>query len=272
MMLSPWAMLALFATALLAGIFNAIAGGGSFLTFPMLLILGLPAVEANATSTIGLWFGVIASAYTYRQYLTETTGLGTTGLGTTGLSRRRFWGLTIVSLIGGVIGSLLLLRLPAVTFSRLVPFLMLAAASLFTLNPLLQRSLKARGKTGHLPEWGMLLAQLGIAIYGGYFGGGASILMLAVMSFMGLADWNLMNGMKGWLGAVFNSIAIGLFIGAGKVIWMPGIVIAIASSIGAYLGATMAQWIAAKYLRWVVVAIAWGMTGYLFFWESSGRV
>jgi uncharacterized protein len=261
-MLSLWAMLALFATALLAGIFNAIAGGGSFLTFPMLVILGLPAVAANATSTIGLWFGVIASAYTYRQYLSETAGL----------SRRSFWGLTIVSLIGGVIGSLLLLRLPAVTFSRLVPFLMLAAATLFTLNPLLQRSLKARGKTGSLPEWAVLLLQLGIAIYGGYFGGGASILMLALMSLMGLADWNLMNGMKGWLGAVFNSIAIGLFIAAGKVAWLPGGVIALGSSIGAYAGATLAQWVSAKYLRWLVVAIAWGMTGYLFFAESQGRV
>jgi uncharacterized protein len=256
--LSLSAMFVLFLTAILAGLFNAIAGGGSFLTFPMLIVLGFPAVEANATSTIGLWFGVIASAYTYRQYLGgEQSEIG----------KSPFWSLTLISLIGGTIGSLLLLRLPARTFTQLVPYLMLIAVSLFTANPWLMAWLKAQGKTTHLPLAGALLLQFGIAIYGGYFGGGASILMLAVMSFMGFSNWNVMNGMKGWLGAVFNSIAIGLFIQAGKIIWLPGAVIAIGSSIGAYGGATIVQKIPTKYLQWVVVGIGWAMTVYLF-WKN----
>ncbi len=243
---------------MLAGLFNAIAGGGSFLTFPILIVLGFPAVEANATSTIGLWFGVVASAYTYRQYW---------GGESSEIAPSAFWSLTLISLIGGTIGSLLLLRLPAQTFTQLVPYLMLIAVILFTANPWLMARLKAQGKTTQLPLAGAVLLQLAIAIYGGYFGGGASILMLAVMSFMGFTNWNVMNGLKGWLGAVFNSIAIGLFIQAGKIVWLPGAVIAIGSSIGAYGGATIAQIIPARFLRWVVVAIAWAMTAYLF-WQN----
>ncbi len=249
----------LWVAAMLAGMFNAIAGGGSFLTFPILLMLGIPAVAANATSTIGLLFGVLTSAVAYRKSLVDEAE--------SGFAARDFWGLTAVSLLGGIIGSLLLLRLPAQIFTRLVPYLMLVAASLFSFNPALMRWLHAQGKNTRLPFGGALVLQLVIAIYGGYFGGGASILMLAVMNFMGLQNLNAMNGMKSWLGAVFNCVAIFLFIQAGKIIWLPGFIIAAGSIFGAFVSATIAQRIPQRILRWIVITIAWAMTAYLF-WRS----
>jgi hypothetical protein len=252
-------MVILWITAMLAGMFNAIAGGGSFLTFPLLLMLGIPAVAANATSTIGLVFGVLTSTFAYRQSLFDAAAAGFT--------IRDFWGLTTVSLLGGLIGSLLLLRLPATVFTSLVPYLMLVAASLFTFNPTILGWLRAQGKSVRLPFVLALLLQLMIAIYGGYFGGGASILMLAVMNFMGLHNLNAMNGMKSWLGAVFNCIAIVLFIQAGKIIWLPALIIAAGSVFGAFVSATIAQKIPQRILRWAIITIAWAMTVYLF-WRS----
>lgn len=244
---------------MLAGMFNAIAGGGSFLTFPILLVLGIPAVAANATSTIGLLFGVLTSAFAYRKSLM--------GEAESGFTSQDFWGLTAVSLLGGIIGSLLLLRLPAQIFTSLVPYLMLIAAALFSFNPVLLRWLRAKGRNVRLPLGFALGLQLMIAIYGGYFGGGASILMLAVMNFMGLQNLNAMNGMKSWLGAVFNCVAIFLFIQAGKVIWLPGFIIAVGSIFGAFVSATIAQKIPQRVLRWGIITIAWAMTAYLF-WRT----
>jgi uncharacterized protein len=259
---SPSELLLLLVTAALAGTFNAIAGGGSFLTFPMLIVLGVPAIEANATSTIGLWCGVLTSAYAYRQALFDPESLTWT--------RQDIVNFSLISLVGGMLGAWLLLRLPAQTFTGLVPYLMLFAASLFTLNPRLTRWLKTHQTSTyqtntHLPMPIALGLQFGIAIYGGYFGGGASILMLAVMGFMGLSNFNAMNGMKSWLGAVFNCIAIGLFIQAGKILWLPAATIAIGSMGGAYISATIAQKISPLVVRRLALAIAWVMTAYLFF-------
>jgi uncharacterized protein len=245
---------------MLAGMFNAIAGGGSFLTFPMLIVLGLPAVEANATSTIGLWFGIVASAFTYRQFLLDPAQAA--------VSRSTLFGFMMVSLLGGTIGALVLLRLPASIFTGLVPYLMLFAATLFTFNPLINQWLKRQGRSGQLPTVMALGLQLIISIYGGYFGGGASILMLAVMSFMGLSQIHAMNGMKCWLGAIMNTVAIALFITAGKIVWLPAMIMAIGSTIGAYTSATIAQKVSPKMLRGVIVTIAWAMTAYLF-WKTN---
>ncbi|MFM2431470.1 MAG: hypothetical protein RLZZ511_2683 [Cyanobacteriota bacterium] len=253
---SPLELLLLLMTAALAGIFNAIAGGGSFLTFPMLIVLGMPAIEANATSTIGLWCGVLTSAYAYRRAVFDPDS--------STWKRSDVVNFSAVSLVGGMIGAWLLLRLPAQTFTGLVPYLMLFAVSLFTLNPVINRWLRQRQGASHLPMPIALVLQFGIAIYGGYFGGGASILMLAVMGFMGLTHINAMNGMKSWLGAVFNCIAIGLFIQAGKILWLPAGVIALGSMLGAYVSAMIAQRIPAPILRRIAVTIAWAMTAYLF--------
>ncbi len=252
-------MLVLFLTAMLAGMFNAIAGGGSFLTFPMLIVLGLPAVEANATSTIGLWFGILTSAFTYRQFLLDPARAA--------VSRATLFGFMAVSLSGGTIGAMLLLRLPDRIFTGFVPYLMLFAATLFTLNPTINQWLNRQGRSSELPLVMALGLQLIISIYGGYFGGGASILMLAVMSFMGLSQIHAMNGMKCWLGAIMNTMAMALFIAAGKIVWLPAIIMAIGSTIGAYTSATIAQKVPPKILRGVIVTIAWTMTAYLF-WKN----
>lgn len=239
--------------------FNAIAGGGSFLVFPALLLLGVPPVAANATNTIGLLFGVLTSAFAYRKHLIDADRSGFTA--------QDFWGLTIVSFLGGIIGSLLLLRLPSTIFTQLVPYLMLMAAGLFTFNPVITQWLRQHNQTLRLPLTWAIVLQLLIAIYGGYFGGGVSIVMLAVMNFMGLQNLNAMNGMKSWLGAVFNCVAVFLFIQAGQVIWIPALIIATGSIVGAYGSATIAQRIPQRILRWLIGTIAWMMTGYLF-WRS----
>jgi hypothetical protein len=254
----------LFGAAMLAGMFNSIAGGGSFITFPMLILVGVPSVEANATSTLALWFGAFSSTYAYRRVLIQSQTLAAVPVAIPGVSLRDFLALSGISFLGGIVGSLLLLTNPASTFTKLVPYLMLFATVLFILNPWIARWLKAREREVRLPLVGLLGVQLAIAIYGGYFGGGVSILMLAVMNLMGLTNLNTMNGLKSWLGSCMNGVAIFAFVLAQKIVWGPAVLMALGSMLGAYTSATIAQHFPQRVVRALVIVIALSMTGYLF--------
>ncbi len=292
-----------------AGVMNAIAGGGTLLTFPALVAAGLPAIAANATSTVAL---LPASASSMAGYRAELRGHGA-------------WlrALFLPSLIGGTAGSLLLLSTPEKVFARLAPWLVLFATALFLLQGLLAKRksrlsaptqstvppspaastaspssgsrgsaglAKAtgsaegahpmepseagpspgalpRGPGGH-PLWIAVLAQLGIALYGGYFGAGIGILMLALLGFLGLGDIHTMNGLKNFFNLCINLIAAGLFVAHGAVVWPAVLLMLPCSILGGYGGARLARSIGRERARVAVVAIGVAMAA-LLFWQQS---
>jgi uncharacterized membrane protein YfcA len=257
-------------SAFLAGGINALAGGGTLLTFPMLIGVLAPqyhraaAVLANGTSTVALVPASLGSAWAFRRELAELRSL-------------LVW-LLPPSLIGGTIGSLLVTKLPAAVFALLVPWLILAAALLFLFQPLLVKRKAALvtedGKpaqhlnglhhitTGGL--CGMIGLQFLIAIYGGYFGAGIGILMLSGLGLMGLTDIHQMNGLKAVLGTAINGVAIIVFVLEGKVLWPYALVMMGTSLVGGFVAAHYSRRLAGKYVRWFVIAIGFLLAAYFF--------
>jgi len=235
----------LFLAALLGGAQNAIAGGGSFLTFPSLLAAGIGSKVANATSTVALWPGSVASTFGYRRDLQH--------------ERRLFLAFGVVSIVGGVAGALLLLWTPEVTFDHLVPFLLFAATLIFAFGPPLSRRLSLKHAhdgpipTGKLAAYSLI--QFGVGVYGGYFGGGIGILMLAAFAAMGMEDLQAMNGLKAVLGSLINGVAIVAFGLAGIVDWPLALLMVVGSVIGGYGGARLSRRAPPKDLRLLVISI-----------------
>lgn len=234
----------LFFAAVFAGALNAVAGGGSFICLPALIYAGVPAVSANATCALAMWPGSLSSTVGYRREL-STTGRWLTILGA-------------VSLLGGLIGALLLVRTSDTAFLRLLPWLMLMAATTFTFGGRLP-------KPGHRrPTVAVALLQLAIAVYGGYFGGGMGIMMLATMTWAGMTDIHEMNALKSVLAVAINGVAIVQFIAAGAIAWQPGIIMVAGAIAGGYLGASSARKLDPLWVRWFIIAVAWIMTVYFF--------
>jgi uncharacterized protein len=240
-------LLFLFASALLAGTVNGVAGGGGLIAFPALIIAGVPPLSANATNAAALWFGTAASTFAYRHYLFK--------------EETHFFLLTIISVIGGIIGSYLLLHTSSHSFAAFVPYLMLIATLLFTFNQLLLRWFSQT----RLPMAAISLLQLGIGIYGGYFGGGGGILMMAVFSIIGIKNIHTMNGLKCWLATCLNAVAILHFAIARQIFWLEAAVMAAGALIGGYGSAYIARKLDPSWVRYFVICMAWGMTAYFFF-------
>ena len=225
---------------------NAMAGGGTILTYPALLFLGESPITANATSTVALLPGAAASLYGYRREVAE----------------HREWLKTLFlpSLLGGALGAVLLLRTPAKAFASLAPFLILFATFLFMAQGAVARWAKSTGRehTGERSPARLLTAvlyQFGVGVYGGYFGAGIGILMLAVLGFLGLSDIHAANGIKNFFGMCINGVAAGYFIFRGAVHW-PAALIMIAGAIaGGYFGAGFARRIGREKARAAVVVI-----------------
>jgi uncharacterized protein len=245
--------LTLLITSGVAGALNSVAGGGSFLTFPTLLFVGVPPVVANATSTVGLWPASVASGLAYRREFRTIRSSGLISLG-------------CVSFIGGLLGAVLLLRTSDATFVRLVPYLLLAATVLFTFGPRLSTRLKASRKSSEAPvPMGIVVAlQLVIAVYGGYFGGGVSILLLAALSLVGMTEIHEMNAAKVALGTIINGISVIAFVIAGAVDWRASVTMALGAIAGGYFGASLARRIAPPRVRRFVLVVAWAMTAIFF--------
>ena len=245
----------LFLAGALGGALNAVAGGGSFIAFPALLFTGVPPIPANATNTIALWTGAAASGGAYRKRLD--------------VPRRVMVPLLAASLLGGLAGALLLLKTPAHTFMRVLPWMTLSATLLFAFGKKLAGGRKSviEHEASTVALAGTTLFQLCVAVYGGYFGGGMGIVMLAMLAALGMTDIHAMNALKSVMGFVINGVAVVTFIIAGAVYWKHGIVMIMGAIAGGYLGAHYAMKMPQVWVRNFVVLVGAGMTVY-FFWKS----
>jgi uncharacterized membrane protein YfcA len=262
----------LFVAATLAGALNAVAGGGSFILFPTLLFTGVPPVPANATNTVALWTGLGFSGGAFRRHLN--------------VERPLLISLVSVSLLGGILGALLLLRTPAHTFLRILPWLMLSATLLFIFGGKLTRSTVGPAvrdshtpdsrthdsRTNDLAAGGVsakaIIAssclQLLVAIYGGYFGGGMGFVILAMLTALGMADIHQMNALKVVLSTATNGVAVIIFILKHAVYWPQAVVMICGAALGGYFGAHYSLRLQPSRVRWFVIAVGASMTVYFF--------
>ena len=248
-------ILFLFFAGVLGGALNSVAGGGSFIAFPALLFTGVPPIPANATNTIALWTGAAASGGAYRKQLD--------------VPRRVMIPLLAASLVGGLAGAFLLLKTPAHTFMRVLPWLTLGATLLFAFGKKLaagRQSVIEHEASSAALAWTTMF-QLCVAVYGGYFGGGMGIVMLAMLAALGMTDIHAMNALKSVLGFVINGVAVVTFIVARAVYWKHGTIMIAGAIAGGYVGAHYALKMPQKWIRMFVVLVGAGMTVY-FFWKS----
>jgi uncharacterized protein len=257
----PLKLISIVGISAIGGAMNSVAGGGTLLTFPALVGLGISPLVANATSTCALWPGSMASIFGYRA---ELRG-----------AKKWAIGFAVPSIVGGAFGAWLLLRTPASRFAEIVPWLVLGATGLFIVQPLVARRVAARRAerlgdavhvpqsdemlTSTLPSMPILLWQTLVGVYAGYFGAGAGILMLAALGFMGMANIHRMNGLKNWGGLCMNATAAVTFAFSGLVSWPIAFAMAIGSMSGGYLGSQGAQRVPRDVVRIVVILI--GLSG-----------
>ena len=234
-----------FVAALLAGAVNSIAGGGTLISFPALVWIGRPPIMANATNAVALWPGSFAGMVGFRRELASVP--------------RWLLLLIIPSLAGGAAGAILMLHTSTHTFVRIVPFLILGATLLLAFQELITKWLPAHRPTSAWIAFVFTL-QLLVGVYGGYFGAGMGILMLAALGLIGLTDLHQMNGLKNLLALCINGVAAIYFAVSGAVIWSDAIPMAVASIIGGFAGARVAHRLGRKFVRVTVVAIGLVMT------------
>ncbi|MGH9702556.1 MAG: sulfite exporter TauE/SafE family protein [Candidatus Acidiferrales bacterium] len=254
--MSPGQAAFLFVAALIAGALNSVAGGGSFISFPALLFMRVAPIPANATNTAAMWPGTVASTGAYwKEISAERSEI--------------LLPLILTGLIGGLLGAHILLSTPQGTFLRLIPWLMLVATLLFFVSPWITRWVRKRGSAGkNFGPFRMalgLLLQLVIAIYIGYFGAGAGILMLALLALMGVENIHAMNGIKTLVVSVINAVALATFIWAKVIFWPQALVMIVGAAAGGYGGAHYAQKkLNPQSIRWLVIVTGLAMSLYFF--------
>jgi len=236
------------AAGFLAGVQNALAGGGSFITFPSLLIAGLDPLAANMTSTIALFPSQLTSAYAGRSLVA-------------GVGKVRFRTLVIISLIGGVLGALLLLNTSAAFFARLVPWLVLFATAVFAWGTFRKKPLHAADHG--MPSWVLMLVQSGIAIYGGYFGGGIGFLMLAAMTIAG-QQVRTATATKNVLAGAMNAAAVAIFAFSPLVNWPAAAALCVGGIVGGLCGGWLIHRLPEKFMRRFVVLVGAVLTVWMF--------
>lgn len=246
-----WSTVLVCASAVAAGAVNAIAGGGTLLTFPSLLVL-LGPVAANATSTVALLPGSLSAAFGYRAELRR--------------ARRHLVTLWPPSLLGGVVGSLLLIRMPESVFAGAVPWLLITASVLLLLQRPLMRWLGTHPQAAprRRTRVAVVFFQLLVGIYGGYFGAGIGILMLSSLAFMGIPDIHETNAVKNVLAATMNGVSAVVFVAAGVVEWRYAALMAVAAVLGGYAGARVARRMKPEIVRAVVVTIGFAVAAWSF--------
>jgi len=264
---------ALFIAAILAGALNSVAGGGSFISFPTLLLTGVPPVNANATNTVAVWPGSLASIPPYRKDLKH--------------ERRELIYFSIVSVIGGVLGAVILLNTPQALFEQMVPWLLLIATLIFAFGNNVaqwtrrrragagnaQASVKEEEATGDTGESlrvapgrliTVMVIQFIISLYGGFFGGGIGIMMLAGFALLGMREIHAMNALKVVLASIINGVALIVFVVKGAVYWPQALLMVVGAIIGGYGGAALAHLVPSKYVRWFAIGVGLVISAYFF--------
>lgn len=247
-----------FAIAAISSGINSVAGGGTFLTFPVLILGGMSPIQANIMSTIALWPGSVASAFAFRGQMAQDTEQLSAFKGFLKKS-------IAISIAGSIIGTALLLSTPERTFSALVPWLLLAATLIFTFGRKGIRLLDMFSSQAN-PKRRIAanLLQFLIAIYGGYFGAGIGILMLAMLQIMGLSHIHQMNALKTILGSTINGVAWLVFAASGQVLWPLAWVMIAGAVFGGYFGARLSLGVHPEKIRWLVSIIGFAMAAYFF--------
>lgn len=255
--MSLWHGVVVFVAAFFAGMMNSVAGGGTLLAFPALIWLGVDPIRANVTCTVALWPGSLGAMYGFRR---ELAG-----------SRRWMLLLAPASLIGGLVGAILLLRTPSRLFGSIVPYLILFATVLFALGEPITRWLKrtaVRPQTSRESRlWWIaaIIFQVVVAVYGGYFGAGIGILMLAALGLLGLTDIHQMNGLKNFFAVCINVVAASYFALRGSVEWPYAAVMVAGAIAGGYGGAGLARKLGRGFVRRAVIFIGLAMAASLLF-------
>jgi uncharacterized protein len=257
-----WRSLWLIVAAFIAGVLNAIAGGGSFLSFPALLGTGILPIQANATNTVALWPGQLASVAAYRDDIRKNT--------------RLLLAMSLSGLLGGAIGAAILLNTPQTTFMRLVPWLLLVASALFSVSrPILRwlerRALARHQRAGTLPQpprpFLVFLCTVVVCAYVGYFGAGAGFLIITLLSLFGLEDLHEINALKVVATSMANGVAFLIFAVSGNVEWRYCFMAMVACGAGGYMSARFAKMIPQPVLRAMVIVIGFTMSAW-FFWKT----
>lgn len=242
--------------AFIAGALNSIAGGGSFLSFPLLVFLGIPSVNANATNTVALWPGTLASTGAYRKALNADL-------------LKRMLPLMGITLAGSLAGALLLLKTRQRTFDQLIPWLLLTGTVFFNFRNSVTRWV-SQHQRGEAPSAGKVswvtLLQAPLGIYIGYFGAGVGILMLPLLSLMGVENIYSMSGLRTLLVTCGNAVAVTVFILAHAIYWPVALMMMVGAVAGGYSGAWLAQKLSQRAVGYLVIAIGYGMSAY-FFWR-----
>jgi uncharacterized protein len=252
----PGTLVFLFVTSIAAGVMNAFAGGGTVLTFPALLAAGMTPVAANATNSVALVPGSLSAGLGFRGELGN-------------LSRRVLIYLLTASLGGGLLGAWLVVIAGDALFRTLVPWLILGATALFIAQEPLRRwrerhnTRRAQKDLDDLNLWGLAGAQFLVAIYGGFFGAGMGILMLAELGFIGLTNIHQMNGLKNFAAVCINGIAAVFFALGRHVYWPFAALMAVGSVLGGYAGAWLAQRIGEAMVRWAIILVGLGIGAYM---------
>lgn len=244
---------AAFAAALVAGAINSVAGGGTLVSFPVLVALGLPSVVANATSTVGIWPGSVGSIWGFRRELARSDPV-------------LRW-LVLPCLAGGAAGALLLRHTSEAAFDRIVPFLVLFATVLFAVRTRLQGWLRSEAGQAHrTPGWIVLAlgATLAVAVYGGYFGAGMSIMMLSMLGVVGMSDILEMNALTSLFSLCVNGVAIALFVAAGLVRWPYVVAMAAGALVGGYGAAGIARRIGRRAVSRLVLIVGFTVSAVFF--------
>jgi uncharacterized protein len=253
---SHWRYAWMVAASLIAGVMNAMAGGGSFLSFPAMLAVGVLPIQANATNTVALWPGQLTSVAALRGDL-----------------RKDLLPVVIAaSMVGGISGAIVLLKTKQVTFLHLVPWLLLVASLLFGLSGPVSRWLRKRSAEPHIPRrpamFPLFLALLPVCFYIGYFGAGAGFLIMTALALFGVEEMNSLNSLKVLAACISNLSAVMIFIVSGAVIWRYCLISMIFAGAGGYVGAQYARRMNPNVLRAIVVVTGCVMAGY-FFWKNG---
>ena len=244
--------------AFFAGSMNALAGGGTFFSFPALLAVGVPPVTANASNTVALWPASLSSAWVYRREL----------------AKHRDWvvALTVVAAIGGVLGGLLLLAISNKAFTQLIPWLLLLATVLFALSKQISRlvvKFKTRMGIHQIDDEphskAGLFFQFLVTVYGGFFGAGQGILTLAALAIQGIENIQEINALKNWISAVTYTVSAITFIVAGAITWPYTLLMVLTATLGGFAGARIARYLPAVWLKRIVIGVGTVMTVIYFF-------